>query len=305
MTWFFDPLLPDAAGAGAGGASVGSASHSLTPSQTETGTLAISGSASQSLTPSQLATGALAISGSASQSLTPSQTATGTGGGISGSVSHSLTPSQVAAGALAVSGSASHSLTPSQAATGALAISGFASQSLTPSQSATGMTGSASAGSASHSLAPLSTIVGALAIPRAPTTPLAVQRGILQACRIALAASDGWAAATPVFDHVPHGQAFPFVALDHQQVLQNDGCEIHGFTHNFFLSVWSSYRGQKEVWEILDRVWRGLHDRTLRLENGVHVLCQVTEQGSDRDADGVTYMGRLTARIRTNPLGND
>jgi len=35
------------------------------------------------------------------------------------------------------------------------------------------------------------------------------------------------------------------------------------------------------------------------------VLCQVTEQRADRDADGLTYMGRLTARIYSNPYGNN
>lgn len=136
-------------------------------------------------------------------------------------------------------------------------------------------------------------------VQTAPTTPLAVQKGVLRAGTIALADL-----GVRVFDSVPHSRAFPFVAMDLHQVLQNDGSEIHGFIHVFYLSVWSEYRGAKEVWEILDRLWRGLHDQRLLLENGAHVLCQVSEHHCDRDADGVTYQGNLIARIHTNPFGD-
>lgn len=131
------------------------------------------------------------------------------------------------------------------------------------------------------------------------STPLAVNGGVLAACQIALAPL-----TVPVYDHVPQQRAYPFVSIDLQQVLANDGAETQGFIHNCYLSVWSEYRGQKEVWTILDALWRGLHDNNLRLETGILVLCQVTEQRCDLDADGLTYQGNLTLRIHTNPLGN-
>jgi len=134
-------------------------------------------------------------------------------------------------------------------------------------------------------------------VQTAPTTPLAVQRGVLQACQIAMGGL-----GIKVYDHVPHGQPFPFVAMDQHQVLENDGVAIHGFVHNFFLSVWSDYRGAKQVWTVLDALWTGLHERTLLLENGAYVLGRVTEQRADQDADGLTYQGNLTLRVLSNPF---
>lgn len=130
----------------------------------------------------------------------------------------------------------------------------------------------------------------------ATTTPLAVQRGVLQACQVALGGQ-----GVSIYDHVPHDQPFPFVAMDQHQVLENDGSDIHGFVHVFYLSVWSNYRGSREVWEILNAVWLALHERRLSLEDGGFVLCRVSEQNADVDADGVTYMGRMTVRIFSNP----
>ena len=133
--------------------------------------------------------------------------------------------------------------------------------------------------------------------PPAPTTRLAVQRGVLKACEAAAAPFNA-----RVFDHVDFNRDFPFVALDNHQTLENDGADILGFTHNFFLSVWSDYRGKKEVEEIMDAIWRAVHERRLPLENGVHVLCRVGEMSADRDADGVTYQGTMALRIISNPF---
>lgn len=126
-------------------------------------------------------------------------------------------------------------------------------------------------------------------------TPLAVQGGVLRALQIALAPLD-----VPAFDHVPDAQPFPFVQIASQQMLEMDGADISGLDHHIYLSVWSEYRGQKEVLEILAAIRTGLHDKTLLLDHGAHVLCRVTEQRTERDADGMTYMGAAILRIITS-----
>ena len=124
--------------------------------------------------------------------------------------------------------------------------------------------------------------------------PLAVQKAVLEALGIALAGD------VPVYDHVPDDALFPFVELSSQQVLDNDADGMPGFEHNFFLTVWSEYRGQKEIWEILGRIHTGLHDRKLILESGTQVNCRVTGQRTELDQDGLTYQGAVTLRIVTN-----
>jgi hypothetical protein len=128
-------------------------------------------------------------------------------------------------------------------------------------------------------------------------TPLAVQKAILNAATVAVEPL-----GASVFDHVPHSKAYPFVSMDQHQTLENDASAIHGFTHNFYMSVWSDYRGQKQVWELMDAIRTVLHERRLSLETGGGlVLCRVTEQRTDRDADGLTYMGAMTVRAVSNP----
>jgi hypothetical protein len=136
----------------------------------------------------------------------------------------------------------------------------------------------------------------------APTTPIAVMKGWLRAAEIALAGA-GFQDVR-VFDHVPHSRPFPFVAMDQHQVLPFDGAEMHGYDHRFYASIWSDYRGQKEVWELLEALWRGLHDKRLLLENGAHVLCQVTDRRSVKDQDGATYQGSIVCRILSHPVAD-
>ncbi len=129
---------------------------------------------------------------------------------------------------------------------------------------------------------------------------LAVQKAVYEAAQIALAPL-----GVSVFDHTPHGRAFPFVVFDQHQTLPLDGSELDGFQHHFYLSIWSDYRGSREVETILAALWRAYHNQQLLLEAGSFVLCQVTDQRNERDTDGRTYHGSMTLTIITNPPANN
>ena len=131
----------------------------------------------------------------------------------------------------------------------------------------------------------------------APTTRLAVQRALFNKAQIAVSQF-----GAQVFDSVPEDQPFPFVVLDLHQSLDNSASEVTGFIHNCFFSIWSTYRGRLEVEQLLNALWHALHERELSLENGVSILCRVTEQGSRVDEDGLTHQGSLVVRIQTNPF---
>lgn len=131
----------------------------------------------------------------------------------------------------------------------------------------------------------------------APTTRLAVQRALFDR---ALAAVSPFGAQ--VFDAVPADQPFPFVVLDLHQSLDNSASDITGFIHNCYFSIWSTYRGRLEVERLLDALWRALHERSLSLENGLLIMCRVTEQGSRVDGDGLTHQGSMVVRIQSNPF---
>ena len=133
-------------------------------------------------------------------------------------------------------------------------------------------------------------------VQTAPTTRLAVQRGILERATAALAFYPA-----SVYDHVPHDKLMPFVSMDEHQTLDNSGAGIDGFNHVFYLSIWSQYRGRKEVEVLLDALWRALHNQKLRLENGAIIACYVSEKNARLDADGLSMQGTLVAKVFTNP----
>lgn len=100
----------------------------------------------------------------------------------------------------------------------------------------------------------------------------------------------------PVYDDVPADAAYPYVVLDGQSVIPQDGLVRRRETRPVNGSIWSTYRGQREVLEILGQVYTLLDRQRLSLGGGHRtVIVRVTRQNTSRDADGVTYMGEFTA----------
>lgn len=102
-----------------------------------------------------------------------------------------------------------------------------------------------------------------------------------------------------VYDAAPQGAAYPYVAFD-RSVVQNADLLNRRLDRRFlYLSVWSQYQGQKEVMEIMAAIDEALHEKPLTLETGAAVSIRVERKDPSRDADGTTYMGRVTLRILT------
>jgi hypothetical protein len=67
----------------------------------------------------------------------------------------------------------------------------------------------------------------------------------------------------------------------------------------FYLSVWSTYKGQAEVKRINSEIAAALDEVKLPLSTGNAVSVRVIRTESNREPDGVTYMGSVTLRIIT------
>lgn len=123
----------------------------------------------------------------------------------------------------------------------------------------------------------------------------AVQKAIYQA----LTAGSPSPLSCPVYDHVPQDAAFPYVSIDAQQVNEADYLASRMDERFIYLTVWSRYRGQKEVLGILANMDTALHRKRLALDTGTMVICHVARKATMKDADGVTYQGSMTLRILT------
>lgn len=103
----------------------------------------------------------------------------------------------------------------------------------------------------------------------------------------------------PVYDHVPQGATYPYVTLDTQIAADADFLASRMDERFFYLNVWSTYRGQKEVWQIMSAIDALLHNQRLILSTGTMVICRVKRKRTSREPDNVTFMGQVTLRILT------
>jgi hypothetical protein len=103
--------------------------------------------------------------------------------------------------------------------------------------------------------------------------------------------------SVPVYDHAPQDQVMPFVEIS-QHTSDPVDTLATAYSEDFVtVTVWSDYRGSKQVRELLGEIYETLHDVMLTLDQGRAVICRVASRDARRDVDGVTYVGSATIRI--------
>ncbi|MEE4915765.1 DUF3168 domain-containing protein [Pseudomonas alliivorans] len=104
----------------------------------------------------------------------------------------------------------------------------------------------------------------------------------------------------PIYDGAPLDTPMPYVSIDRE--ISTNSSPIAGRKRQqrlLYLTVWSDAHGQAEVKRINAEVTAALDERPLPLEVGRAVSVRVERADSQRDADGVTYMGAITVRVIT------
>jgi len=108
--------------------------------------------------------------------------------------------------------------------------------------------------------------------------------------------------APRIFDDVPQGTDFPYLAFGQTTARDWSTGTEDGAEHTLTLSVWSQARGKKEAHEIMGAVRAALHDAPLAL-NG-HRLVTLRHEFSEtrREPDGDTIRGTVRFRAVTEPV---
>jgi hypothetical protein len=104
-------------------------------------------------------------------------------------------------------------------------------------------------------------------------------------------------AVTGIFDEVPQGQAYPYIAIGEDTVAEWDTDTFTGFEATLTLHTWSRKAGRLECKTIMDRVYGTLHRETFDIDGGIVVLCNVEFQETFLEADGVTRHGVQRVRL--------
>jgi hypothetical protein len=87
--------------------------------------------------------------------------------------------------------------------------------------------------------------------------------------------------------------------MDAQAVTPSEPINSRRDERFFYLNVWSTWPGQKEVLDILAEIDTALHRKKLTMSTGRWVRSFVERKATSRDTDGKTYMGRATVRVIT------
>ena len=105
-----------------------------------------------------------------------------------------------------------------------------------------------------------------------------------------------------IYDHVPRGQAYPYVTFGQSIVRDwstgtDDGVEIVVTLH-----VWSRAAGRHEAADVMDAVRVALHDRPLTVEGSLLVNLRHELSEVRRDPDGDQFHGIVRLRAALEAL---
>ena len=98
---------------------------------------------------------------------------------------------------------------------------------------------------------------------------------------------------TPVYDYVPEDAVYPYVELTRHISVPADMLVERKEQFTTYLTVWSEYKGQKEVLEILDSIYDLVHQKQLPTDTGRMVRCYVDNRDTARDMDDLTFTGNM------------
>lgn len=130
----------------------------------------------------------------------------------------------------------------------------------------------------------------------------AIQKAIFVALAGITAPGDGGSTVSvAVYDHEPQDAALPFIGFSGKAIAQADTYDGELQDVSVYLSVWSGYRGQRQVDAIQTAIHTRLHRASLSLETGHAVLCSVKSRTVSLEPDGLTYQGAMTIKVLASP----
>ena len=97
----------------------------------------------------------------------------------------------------------------------------------------------------------------------------------------------------PVYDFVPEDATYPYLELSRQLALPSDVLSSNKDEMNTYLTIWSDYKGQKEVLEIMEQVYALMHQQQFAMDTGRMVKCFVSSRDTVRDVDNLTFTGNV------------
>ena len=103
---------------------------------------------------------------------------------------------------------------------------------------------------------------------------------------------DGLIGNNKIFDSIaPQDTAYPYVIIGLETMRDVGTKTLDGNVYNVDIDVWSQYRGQKEIKEIMERIYNLLNNATISVSGSNSVMSYVVNAVTLTEVDGITRHG--------------
>jgi len=103
---------------------------------------------------------------------------------------------------------------------------------------------------------------------------------------------DGLIGNNKIFDSIaPQDTAYPYVIIGLETMRDVGTKTLDGNVYNVDIDVWSQYRGQKEIKEIMERIYNLLNNATISVSGASSVMSYVVNAVTLTEVDGITRHG--------------
>lgn len=95
-----------------------------------------------------------------------------------------------------------------------------------------------------------------------------------------------------IYDSVaPQDSAYPYVIIGMQTTTDIGTKNLDGNLYNLNIEVWSQYRGQKQIKEVMERIYNLVNNVSISVSGADSVMSYVSSTATMTEVDGVTRHG--------------
>ena len=111
-------------------------------------------------------------------------------------------------------------------------------------------------------------------------------------------------APVAVYQSVPDGTLYPYVEINSLQALSAEILDSDKYHVIIRVNIWSEYLGQKEVIDLMEKIYSRLHRKDYAFTGGRTNDIVVKDRMAHRDVDNITYMGSMSIHVwsELNPV---
>jgi len=123
-----------------------------------------------------------------------------------------------------------------------------------------------------------------------------LQKSVFSALNSASITDASGTAITGVFDDVPTSTAYPYIRIGEETLADTSSKDKDIFEHTLTIHIWSQYRGNRDIKDIMKQVHNVLHDSSLSVTGASMVNMRQEFHTTLIEGDGITRHGVMRFR---------